>query len=73
MTTNTQKYGVRCQVSGGYTGTRSAWLKTGADSRVAEFDTRAEAAAEAERLTARGRAPRRVAGTAEFSYWAEPL
>jgi hypothetical protein len=61
-------YGVRCRVSGGVTGTREAWLKR--DGRVAEFETRAEATAEAAARNAEMNGPHR---TADFRYWAAPL
>jgi hypothetical protein len=66
------KYGVRCQVSGEYAHTLTAWLHSD-DDHVAQFDTRVEAEAEAERLTARNRPPRLVAGAQVYSYWAEEL
>jgi len=45
----TKEYGIWCQVSGGVTGHRQAWLK--ANGKVQTFATLAEAEAEAERLT----------------------
>ena len=67
---NDMVYGVMCRVSGGFTGTREAWLKTGSgkDTRVAKFATLAEAEAEAAKHNAAmNSSPYR---TASFSYWA---
>jgi hypothetical protein len=62
-------YGVWCEVWGGITGNRTAWLK--ADGKIAEFDSIAEAAAEAARLqaTANGDLYR----TANFRYTAQRM
>jgi hypothetical protein len=57
-------WGVWCEVWGGVTGRRRAWLKD--DGRPAEFGSRAEAEAEARRLNASvGGNPRRKA---QFRY-----
>jgi hypothetical protein len=58
-------------VSGGVTGTRTGWLKTGEDSAIALFDTKGAADARASELNARARAPRPLAGGTVFRYWAE--
>ena len=63
----TTKFGVWCQVSGGVTGHRQAWLKSNG-VRV-EFATQEEAEVEAERLNAIPR-PHAVA---TFRYRAMPL
>jgi hypothetical protein len=42
------KFQIWCEVSGGVTGHRQAWLK--ADGKIQQFDTEAEAQAEADRL-----------------------
>ena len=42
-------YKIRCQVQGGITGYRTALLKK--NGEIAEFETREEAQAEADRLT----------------------
>jgi hypothetical protein len=58
-------YGVWCEVSGGVTGYRAAWLK---DSfGIKRYETREEAEAEAHRLRAK---PNR--GPASFSYTVKP-
>lgn len=58
------KFQIWCRVSGGVTGTREAWLKS--DDKIQQFDSEAEAQAEADRLlrTTNGNPHR----TANFSY-----
>ena len=58
---------VMCQVSGGFTGTRKAFLK-GADGEIEEFETEEGAQARAAGLSERmnGNQYR----TADFRYWA---
>jgi len=63
------KFGVWCEVSGGVTGSRCAWLKR--NGVRAEFDAQAEAEAEAARLMSRnGSNPYR---TADFRYTAREI
>lgn len=63
-------FGIWCEVWGGVTGPREAWLKDN-DGLRRVFATRDEAEAEAARLNDKfGRNPNRKA---EFSYTARPL
>jgi hypothetical protein len=57
-------YGIFCTVSGGATGSRSAWLKTGENSKIATFPTLEAAEARAQELLA-SRSPY---STAYFAY-----
>jgi hypothetical protein len=62
-------FGIWCEVWGGVTGHRAMWLK--ADGKLAEYATREEADAEAQRLNKeRNSNPYRKA---DFSYTAKPL
>ena len=61
-------YGVWCQVSGGVTGFRQAWLKK--NGEVLEFSTFEEADAHAEHLNEQMNGPH---ATASFSYEAREL
>ena len=61
------KWGVWCEVSGGVTGSRSAWMKR--EGKVIAFDTREEAEAEAK--AARTSVSR--FSQASFRYTARPL
>ena len=65
---NERRYGVWCEVWGGVTGHRSAWLKN--KSTLASFATLADAEAEAERLRATSA---RSLSRASFRYTARPL
>jgi hypothetical protein len=65
---NEPRWVVRCQVSGGVTGTRTSLLK-GRDGTVQEFATREEAAAAAMRLTTQQN--ENIYRTAQFAYWPE--
>lgn len=61
---------IRCDVSGGVTGHRAAWLKN-KDNTIAEFDTREDAQAEADKYNCERNAnPYR---TASFSYTVEEM
>lgn len=60
-------YVVRCRVSGGVTGTREGTLK-GKDGKIVVFETREEAAAEAQ-LQLDSLSPH---VKAKFEYWPEP-
>lgn len=62
----TTVYGVWCQVTGGLTGHREAWLKQ-ASGKYRLFDTLAEAEAEALAQTAR-----KKYSPAVFTYTAQP-
>jgi hypothetical protein len=62
-------FGIWCQVWGGVTGRRSAWLK--ANDEIQRFETREQAAAQATRLARERNAnPHR---TARFRYWVRRL
>jgi hypothetical protein len=60
-------FGVWCRVSGGFTGTREAWMKV--NGRRAEYETREEAAEAA----ATARAAISPYSTASFSYTAQEI
>ena len=60
------RYVIRCQVSGGVTGTREGLLKENGEVRY--FSTATEADAEALRLTAAMNGPH---AKAQFRYWLE--
>jgi hypothetical protein len=63
------KYGVWCEVWGGVTGPRSAWLKNGGAGEPALFDTLEDAQREADQIQRRqNNTPRR---TANFRYTAK--
>lgn len=62
------KYRIFCEVSGGVTGSRCAFLKH--EGREAIFDDKDSAELEAARLTKRANGPY---ATATFRYTAEPL
>jgi len=59
---------VRCQVSGGVTGTRTGTLRKG--ETLCLFESREEAQEQADQLNQRNDSPFR---TCEFRYWVEPV
>jgi hypothetical protein len=67
-------YGIWCEVWGGVTGHRGAWLKAGG-VRLAVFETLAEAEAEARRLTMRmnNKNEKRSIAPVSFRYSAQCL
>lgn len=65
-------FGVRCQVSGGVTGTRTGWLKAGRDSAISTFTTAAAAQLAADGLNERNKPPASALhGSTVFRYWVE--
>lgn len=59
---------VRCQVSGGVTGTRTGTLKK--NGVICFFESQADAQEQADQLNQRNDSPYR---TCDFRYWVEPI